>query len=144
MQLSLCAEHLRSAGGVGFVVGDFNAISPRDSALAEEVGVLDAEPYTLIGMRATRGVEVEEMLPAGRSYRAAVLDMRPVSVTVLPSGLAGNTLCSGNVLGLKNLLSILCPFSGPRPLLFVIFLEGSVTSDVFAASFPSSYVGPMD
>ena len=98
MQLSLCAEHLRSAGGVGFVAGDFNAISPRDGALAEEVGLVDAwraaHPDRDESEGATWGVQVEETFPPGRLDRAAVLGLRPASVTVLPSGWAGNTLCS--------------------------------------------------
>jgi hypothetical protein len=81
MQLSLCAEYLRSAGGIGFVAGDFNAISPRDSALALDSS-MPGELRILIGMRVKERHGVKEMFPPGRLDRAAVLNLRPASVIV--------------------------------------------------------------
>lgn len=72
------ADHLRVAGA-GCVVGDFNAILPSDSRLAQELGLIDArEEVTDI---------LVEPFPPCRLDRAALFgNLVPVDVQVLLCG----------------------------------------------------------
>ncbi|PBK65879.1 hypothetical protein ARMSODRAFT_1087119 [Armillaria solidipes] len=93
-QLTICGDYLRAAGS-GIIMGDFNAITPADQSLIDELGLLDAWKVAVsksvaYGLTAaghrdddgdrtaleggdTWGVQVEEPFPPGRLDRAALL-----------------------------------------------------------------------
>ncbi|KAK0238555.1 Endonuclease/exonuclease/phosphatase, partial [Armillaria nabsnona] len=72
-QLTICGDYLRAAGS-GIIMGDFNAITPADQSLIDELGLLDAWKVAVSNEGGeTWGVQVGEPFSPGRLDRAALL-----------------------------------------------------------------------